>query len=154
VALLEAQAGLRKQLLGRPYAEAWVKPFLQHTEDPLVREFAIRWFFGAGDESQAEFWLMHQHAKRLETPVWQNLALAMERNDQDSIYRIISEHSNKIDHMSKILAVRQLGRLDDTWVLAMDTQLGTHHFNAIERTTMLCYARNIASESPNAAHLS
>ncbi|PCI43681.1 MAG: hypothetical protein COB41_06525 [Proteobacteria bacterium] len=153
VAMHEAQALLEKKLLGLPHAQAWVKKIIGHADDPVVREFAMRWYFGVGAESQASFWLMRQHAARLSVPVWQDLALAMGRNDLDSIYRILSRHASEVDHVSHMIAVRQQGLLNDAWELAMDTELGNRKFNAVERTTMLRYARDIAEQSPNAAHI-
>jgi len=150
----EAQVWLIKSLEGLPIAQAWVKPFLQNMDDPIVREFALRWYFGTGAEAPASFWLMRQHAKRLAVPAWQDMAYAMKHNDLDAIYRILSTRANEIDHVSMMLATRQLGLLDDAWELAMDTELGRHRFNAVERTTMMRHTRNIAEESPNAAHLS
>lgn len=153
MAMLEAQVWLKKRLLGLAHAQFWVEPFIKHANDPIVREFAMRWYFGIGAESQASFWLMRQHAARLAVPAWEDLAQAMGRNDLDSIYRILSTRSSEIDHVSRMLATRQLGLLDDAWELAMDTRLGTHRFNAVERTTMLRHTRNIAEETPNAGHI-
>jgi len=151
--MFEAQAWMKKELLGLPNAQAWVQPLIKHANNTIVREFAMRWYFGVGVESQASFWLMRQHAARLYVPAWQDLAQAMNRNDLDGIYRILATRSNEIDHVSKMLATRQLGLLDDAWELAMDTKLGTHRFNASERTTMLRHARNIAEKTPNAGHI-
>jgi len=152
IAMVEAVTRLKRRMLGLPHAQGWVQPLLEHSDDPVVREFAMRWYFGIEQHEQASFWLMRQHQARLEAPAWQQLALAMERNDLDRIQHILATVSG-IDHASRLLAYRQLHHLDDAWVLAMDTGMGAGQFNAVEQTTMLRHARDIASLSPNAAHL-
>ncbi|MDX8407410.1 MAG: tetratricopeptide repeat protein, partial [Mariprofundaceae bacterium] len=149
---VEAVANLKQRLQGLPQAQQWVNPLLRHSDDPVVREFAMRWYFGIQRQEQAEYWLLRQHGMRLQAPAWQRLAMAMERNDLDQIQRLIAG-AGGLDHASTLLAYRQLHQLDDAWVLAMDTGLGAREFRPIEQTTMLRHARDLDALSPNAAHL-
>ncbi|MDX8389572.1 MAG: tetratricopeptide repeat protein [Mariprofundaceae bacterium] len=149
--IFEAMVWLKKRLLGLPHAEAWADSFLHYENDPVVREFALRWYFGIVHIREATMWLMRQHAARMQVTGWQKMAYAMSRNDLDMIYKLISVASG-VDHNSTLLANRQLAQNDRAWLLSMDTSLGTRQITPVKQTTMLRHARDIAAQSPNAVN--
>jgi len=142
---------LKQHIEGLPQAEAWMGQLLAREDDPVLREFAMRWYFGIERNSRSSYWLLRQHAKRVQAPLWMALAQAMKRNDTNEIAQLIA-HRSDTDHISKLLAYRQLNELDNAWILAMDNGLGAGYFTADERTVMLRSARDIAAQSPNALH--
>ncbi|RME52377.1 MAG: hypothetical protein D6790_18705 [Caldilineae bacterium] len=148
----EAVSRLLLEIRGRPSADAWVVRLLHDKHDPMLEEFALRWYFGYKDHPLARYWLLRRHAARLETPAWQELALAMRQNDLHRMERLL-DRSPGLDHVSRLLAERQLLHLDRAWNMALASNLGTGDFTAPERQTMLRQARDIAALSPNAIHV-
>jgi len=146
-----AMARLKKDIEGLPHTMAWMERLLASDDDPLLQEFAMRWYSGIDRDSRSSYWLLHQHARRIRTPLWKELAVAIKSNDTERIGQLISRGSD-IDHLSKMHAYWQLNRLDDAWMLAMDSGLGAGYFTADERTAMLRLSRDISAQAPNALH--
>jgi len=161
---------LKVRLKGMPHTEKWAKNIIKHADnDPLVREFSMQHYFGMDQTAYANFWLMRQHAARISSPVWQQLALAMEHNDLNRIYNIIASANKRARHQrhnrdqitvhadidagSYMLAKSQLHHLDQTIVHALNIAQDSNVSSSLLKTAALRLARNTIAHVPNAAHI-
>ncbi len=148
-----AIARLKARLKGMPHAENWVRPIIKPAgKDPLIREFAMHHYFDMNQTAYANFWLMRQHAARLSTPVWQQLALAMQHNNIDRIDKIIA-HTTDIDAGAYMLAKSQLYNFDATIMHALNIAQDSNASSPLLKTAALRLARNTIAQVPNAAHI-
>jgi len=148
----EAVMHLQRRLLGLPHAEQWIKQLITHRDDPAVRALASRWYFSVDHDDLAIFWMLRQHAKRLKQPLWQQLAVAMKRNDLDRISKIISGRNN-VDPISRMLSFSQLKQMDDALGLTLNTDQGAGRRDVVQRTMQLRMSRDRSEVSPNAMHV-
>ena len=142
--LIEASAADRDTLLrryGRVLArygsaeanEAWMRYVLNGAagagpdsgssapDIALWREdMAISWLMATERHEHARLLMARRHERRLATPVWQDLALAMRTDDVASV-RAMLDAGTGLSAGDRILALRRLGRDADAWTLALRT---------------------------------
>ena len=81
------------------------------------RELAASWYLATQRSDYARLILTKSHEKRLETPVWQQLALALQEDDIGSVKEILAS-GKELSSGDQILALRSAGREKEAFALA------------------------------------
>lgn len=88
------------------------------SQEAIWREdIAISWLMSTQRHEQARLVMANLHASRLEAPVWQRLALALNAKDNDAIQAIVRA-KGPMSVGNHILALRQLGLDHQAYALA------------------------------------
>lgn len=89
-----------------------------NADDALWREdIAISWLMATQQFEPAKVIMAQMHARRLHTPSWQRLALALQDKDTVALQELI-QASGGLSIGNHILALRQLGRSSDAYAMA------------------------------------
>jgi len=101
-------------------------------------DMAIAWLMATERHEHARLLMARRHERRLEAPVWQDLALAMRADDEASVQAMLDAGTG-LSAGDRILALRKLGRDADAWTLAVRT-LGDARTPADRRVASEQYA--------------
>ncbi len=80
-------------------------------------DLAISWLMSTQQHEHARLIMAGIHAKRLEAPAWQRLALAMKEKDTQAI-RAVMQANGPLSIGNHVLALRQLGQDREAYALA------------------------------------
>jgi len=83
-------------------------------------DMAISWLMATERHEHARLIMARLHERRIATPVWQDLALALRADDTASV-RAMLESGTGLSAGNRILALRHVGRDADAWALAVRT---------------------------------
>ena len=103
--------------------EAWTQRVLQDIPDNSDQESAWRqelaasWYLATQRNDYARLVMTKLHEKRLAAPVWQQLALAINENNTNSIKEILAS-ANDLSTTDQIIALRKVGRENEAYQLA------------------------------------
>jgi Flp pilus assembly protein TadD len=106
--------------------EAWTQRVMQDVnagsdqESAWRQEVAASWYLATQRNDYARLIMTRLHEKRLEAPVWQQLALAMNDRDSTSITEILAS-ANELSTADQVMALRQVGRDNEAYQLALET---------------------------------
>ncbi len=133
--LVLANAGEKTNALARDYIgllrtygsvgenELWTQRLLNELpgatekEDAWRREMAAAWYLSTQRNDYARLILTKMHDQRLQTPVWQQLALALGDNDLNTIQEILAS-DKELSAGDRILALRKIGNEKEAYQLA------------------------------------
>ncbi|MFK7892819.1 MAG: tetratricopeptide repeat protein, partial [Granulosicoccus sp.] len=90
---------------------------LSHDEALWREDVAISWLMATQRLEQARVVMANLHSKRLQAPIWQRLAFALEDSDQRALREIINM-AGPLSIGNHILALRQLGNDSEAYALA------------------------------------
>ena len=106
--------------------EAWTQRLLAEAAEETGNEAAWRqemaaaWYLSTQRNDYARLILTKMHEKRLESPAWQQLALALAEDDINSIEEILAS-GKPLSTGDRILALRKVGKEREAFVLAQNT---------------------------------
>lgn len=133
-----AEAGEKTDSLARDYIgllrsygsagenELWTQrlladlPDTSEDESAWRREMAASWYLTTQRNDYARLIMTKMHEKRLQTPVWQQLALALHDDDVGTIQEILAS-GKELSSNDRILALRKVGNERQAFALAKDT---------------------------------
>ena len=104
--------------------EAWTERLLAGVDQSSAaegawrRELAASWYLSTQRNDYAKLVMTKTHERRLESPAWQRLAVALADNDQIQIKEILAGSKNNLSAGDEILALRKLGRDREAFVIA------------------------------------
>ena len=107
--------------------EAWTERLLAGIEQSSPeesawrRELAASWYLSTQRTDYARLIMTKVHERRLETPVWQRLALALTDNDLPEVKEILASSKESLSSGDEILALRKLGYERQAFLLAKNT---------------------------------
>lgn len=123
-ALVRQYGRLLAQYAGANEQEEWTN-YLLHSETTATdfqrfwrEDMAISWLMSTQRHEHAQVIMSRLHERRLQTPVWQDIAVALRNEDTKALQEIIQSDSH-ISIGNQILALRQLGRDDEAYALAL-----------------------------------
>jgi hypothetical protein len=106
--------------------EVWTERLLAEAVDASGEEAAWRqemaaaWYLSTQRNDYARLILTKMHEKRLKSPTWQQLALALAEDDVGTIEEILAS-GETLSSGDRILALRKVGREQEAFVLARKT---------------------------------
>jgi len=92
-------------------------------EDVWRRELAASWYLATQRHDYARLVMTKLHERRLETPLWQRLSLAMHENNLAEVKEILASARGTISTGDEIAALRKLGLERKAYVLAKNTAM-------------------------------
>lgn len=107
--------------------EAWTQKLLDGIEDTSPeegawrRELAASWYLATQRNDYARLVMTKMHERRLESPVWQRLAVALGENNLPVVKEILASSKGELTTGDEILALRKLGLERKAYVLAKNT---------------------------------
>ena len=107
--------------------EAWTEKLLTGIEDATPeesawrRELAASWYLATQRSDYARLVMTRIHERRLESPAWQRLAVALDQNDLPAVKDILASTNSELTTGDEILALRKLGHERQAFVLAKQT---------------------------------
>ncbi len=107
--------------------EAWTQRLvdgIEHStpeESAWRRELATSWYLATQRNDYARLVMTKMHERRLESPVWQRLALALGDNNLPVVKEILASSNESLSSGDEILALRKLGYERQAYVLAKNT---------------------------------
>jgi len=107
--------------------EAWTQKLLAGVEDASPeesawrRELAASWYLSTQRSDYARLVMTKIHERRLESPAWQRLALALTDNNLPEIREILASSKDSLTSGDEILALRTLGYERQAFVTAQNT---------------------------------
>jgi tetratricopeptide (TPR) repeat protein len=124
---LKSYIVLRHRYGSAEIGEQWLSILmkLDENEKPTawIYELAISWYLNRKCHHQAKIWLAKAHEKRLKTPKWQEIVLALEENDTKKLEAILKDGS-QIDLENKVAILTKLNRRQEALHLA---EMGIDH---------------------------
>ena len=90
-------------------------------ENVWRQELAASWYLATQRNDYARLIMTKLHERRLESPAWQRLAVAMGDNDLPAIREILASSKSALSTGDEILALRKLGHERKAYVLAKNT---------------------------------
>ncbi len=106
--------------------EAWTQRLLAEASEETGNEAAWRqemaaaWYLSTQRNDYARLILTKMHEKRLDSPAWQQLALALADDDVNSVEEILAS-GKPLSTGDRVLALRKVGREREAFVLAQNT---------------------------------
>ena len=107
--------------------EAWTQALLTGIEDVTPeesawrRELAASWYLATQRSDYARLVMTKIHERRLESPAWQRLAVALNENNLPVVKDILADTDSELTTGDEILALRRLGHERQAFVLAKQT---------------------------------
>ncbi|MEM5274814.1 tetratricopeptide repeat protein [Cupriavidus taiwanensis] len=98
------------------------------------RDAALAWAMSAESNELARGWLARQYASRLQRPAYAEVAIALDRQDLDSLDRILERQAGRVPVASQIDANQRLDRLGAAQTLAFATQERARSDDALQET--------------------
>ena len=107
--------------------EIWTQKLLAGVEDSTPEESAWRhelaasWYLATQRNDYARLIMTKIHERRLESPVWQRLAVALGDNNLPAIREILASSKSELSTGDEILALRKIGHERKAYALAKNT---------------------------------
>ncbi|WP_354674495.1 tetratricopeptide repeat protein [Cupriavidus alkaliphilus] len=98
------------------------------------RDAALAWALSAESNELARGWLARQYASRLQRPAYAEVAIALDRQDLNSLDRILERQAGRVPVASQIEANQRLDRLGAAQTLAFETQERARSDDALQET--------------------
>jgi len=136
--------------------EAWTQRVMQDVnagsdqESAWRQEVAASWYLATQRNDYARLIMTRLHEKRLEAPVWQQLALAMNDRDSTSITEILAS-ANELSTADQVMALRQVGRDNEAYQLALETMATSSGKTRRSTVTVQTSCHTPAVDSPSEA---
>ena len=117
---------VQANMLGVEDGRAWLAEALGGRRGAALTPTDIEMLFGyylsQEEPAQSRYWLMQAHRRRVATADWQELAVALQANDQVAMQRILdgSRQGGDIGIADRISALRQLDYRERALVLALE----------------------------------
>lgn len=124
--LLRQYAGAASRFASADVNEAWMQVMLSsdldhaHREQVWREDMAIAWLMATERHDFARLIMAEQQGRRLQQPLWRELALALEHNDEAIIASALSQEGG-LTAAARMLALRRVGRDDEAFALAVRT---------------------------------
>ena len=149
--------------------EAWTEKLLTGIEEATPeesawrRELAASWYLATQRSDYARLVMTRIHERRLESPAWQRLAVALDQNDLPAVKDILASTNSELTTGDEILALRKLGHERQAFVLAKQTladennsigerDIAREHLQSIRGSRPGYYA-GIASQTLSLIHI-
>lgn len=144
---LRRYTGLLREHLGAEPGERWLHALAANQEPSAVfPEFLVGWYLATDRTPAARRYVLRAHAHRLKLPSWQQLAVALHDEDQNSMERVLSAPAG-LSVADRGEALRRLGYLDRAYAMASQ-QLGASQ-SVSEQASLRLQASQLATELPN-----
>ena len=133
--------------------EAWTEKLLTGIEDVTPeesawrRELAASWYLATQRTDYARLVMTRIHERRLESPAWQRLAVALNENNLPVVREILASTESNLTTGDEILALRKLGHERQAFVLAKNT-LADDRSSASERNIARGHLQSIRGSRP------
>ncbi len=107
--------------------EVWTNRLLQgiehssEEESAWRRELAASWYLATQRNDYARLVMTKMHERRLKSPLWQRLAVALVDNNLPEVKEILASSKGQLSPGDEILALRKLGFERQAYVLAENT---------------------------------
>ncbi len=107
--------------------EAWTRKLLEGIDDTgpeeqaWRRELAASWYLATQRNDYARLVMTKMHERRLESPAWQRLAVALGEDDLPVVREILASSKGTLSSGDEILALRKLGHEREAYLVALDT---------------------------------
>ena len=107
--------------------EAWTEKLLAGIDDATAeesawrRELAASWYLATQRNDYARLVMTKMHERRMESPAWQRLAVALNENNLPVVKEILASSEGELTSGDEILALRKLGHERQAYVLAKNT---------------------------------
>ena len=108
--------------------ERWIQSLMDGeaaktaSEEFWREEIAIAWYLSTQRHEYARLLMTRLHEERIDTPVWQELALALHDDDVPKLQEILAS-GKPLEDTDELAALSQLGRDKDAFALAQQTML-------------------------------
>jgi len=132
--------------------EAWTERLLDGVdkaspkEAAWRRELAASWYLSTQRHEYARVVMTKMHERRLESPVWQQLSLALAEDNLPEIKEILASSREKLSSGDQILALRKLGYETEAFALAKKTV--NEKANATERAVAMEHMISLRNSRP------
>ena len=115
---------LLRDMAGAPSGENGLRRLVQTQvasprQQALMDEYLIGWYLSREQLPMARYWLLRSHAKRLTTPRWQALALALADNDLHTVGTLLRQPAG-LDLSARVEGLLRLGQADPALALALE----------------------------------
>jgi len=143
--------------------EAWTQRLLagvdqsSAAESAWRRELAASWYLSTQRNDYAKLVMTKTHERRLESPAWQRLAVALADNNQVQIKEILANAENNLSAGDEILALRKLGKEREAYVIAknvaensksaIESESAKQHLISLRSSRPGFYAGNVTRRS-------
>lgn len=117
---------IQANMLGGDEGRAWLRRVLDGRSGseltPSDVEMLFGYYLSQEEPAYSRYWLLQAHRRRMATEDWQELAVALQANDQVAMQRILdgSRPEGDIGIADRITALRQLDYRERALVLALD----------------------------------
>ncbi|NOV24683.1 tetratricopeptide repeat protein [Cupriavidus necator] len=98
------------------------------------RDAALAWAMSAESSELARGWLARRYASRLQRPAYAEVAIALDRQDLNSLDRILERQAGRVPVANQIEANQRLDRLGAAQTLAFETQERARSDDALQET--------------------
>lgn len=114
----------QQSLLGGASNVNWLKHVLRTRNveklGPVDTELLIDWHLAESQPAYARFWLLRARMKRLKSPAYQQLAVALASNDHRAIARILAHSGSSLDVADRVIAERRIHHDDQALLTALN----------------------------------
>lgn len=115
--------------------EVWTQKLLNGIDDASPAEYAWRrelaasWYLATQRNDYARLIMTKNHERRMESPAWQRLAVALNENNQPMVREILASSKSQLTSGDEILALRKLGFERQAYNLAKNTVTNSKRTN-------------------------
>lgn len=88
--------------------------------DAADTELLLSWHLSSEAPAYARYWHLQAQMRRLRTPAWQRMAVALAANDQPAVDRLLRRESADLSVADRVTALRRLDRREAAQTLALD----------------------------------
>ncbi|MBX2838480.1 MAG: tetratricopeptide repeat protein [Gammaproteobacteria bacterium] len=124
-ALVRQYGRLLARYGGATEQEQWTNYMLQNDFSDVAferfwqQDMAISWLMSTQRHEHAQILMSQLHEQRLKSPAWQQVGMALHKKDAMALAALL-QSGNQVSVGNQILALRQLGKDEQAYILAMD----------------------------------
>lgn len=116
--------GAQFDLLGSDANRDWLARVLADREpsrlDTVDAELLLGWYVSSQAPAYARYWHLHAQIRRLRTPAWQRMSVALAANDQPMVEELLRGESADLSVSDRIAGLRRLDRREEAQALALE----------------------------------
>lgn len=116
--------GAQFDLLGSDANRAWLARVLNDREpsqlDDADAELLLGWYVASQAPAYARYWHLHAQMRRLRTPAWQRMSVALAANDESAIEELLERESIDLSVADRVEALHRLDRREEAQALALE----------------------------------
>ncbi|MGH8789807.1 MAG: tetratricopeptide repeat protein, partial [Cupriavidus necator] len=117
------------------------------------RDAALAWAMSAESNELARAWLARQYVNRLQRPAYAEVAIALDRQDMNSLDRILERQAGRVPVANQIEANQRLDRISAAQTLAFETQERARSDDTLQETLQETLLYNAQAIEPRVSFM-